>query len=158
MNHPITQTTVFTDSDILFYKGFNRFISEISKHNWFISDTGPHFDDYYYKQFGKPQGRCVNAGFLIFNKTPHWEKAINYILDRPDDSSWEHFTEQAAMHYMLNSDVDCKTLNDDYFTLSASDSFKFSVDYDINTIALRHFVGPVRHKMWQTSWKKVLGI
>jgi hypothetical protein len=158
LNHPIAETTIFTDSDILFYKGFKDFIPLINKNNWFIRDTSPHFDQYFFEQVGNPAGPFVNAGFLIFNKLPCWQRAIDFILDRPNEESWEHFTEQAAIHHMMITDTNTKMLDANYFILSASDSFKFSVDYDINTIALRHFVSPVRHKMWQTPWKKVLGV
>lgn len=155
LNHPVSGTTIFTDSDILFYPGFRRFMNTLTTNTWYIADTGPNFDAYYFKRFKQPDPPFVNAGFLIFNSTPDWDQVLNYI-DREDVSSWEHFTDQAAIHLMLRADPAAKPLDAEYFILSCTDSFRIGVDYPADRIALRHFVSPVRHKMWQTNWKKVL--
>ena len=46
----------------------------------------------------------------------------------------------------------------DQFVVGGKDGFRLSHCVDYNEISVRHFVGPVRHKMWQYSWKKILGI
>lgn len=158
LNHNIKSTTIFTDSDILFYKPFTRFLNMIRLDNWFIPDGHPHFDKYYFQKFGQPDPPYVNAGFMILNNVPDWERAIDYIFNRPDAASWEHFTEQASIHYMLQPGKFSKPLDTGYFILSLSDSFKIGNDYNPSKIALRHFVSPVRHKMWQKHWEKVLTI
>jgi hypothetical protein len=153
LNHPITTTTIFTDSDILFYKKFGDFIPTLNKQNWFIADGAPHFDRYLTDRFGAPQAPFLNAGFLIFNERPDWESAVQYILNRDDRNTWEHFTEQASIHYMFQADRNKGILDPRYFVLSGSDSFKFGMDFNPDRIAMRHFVSVVRHKMWQTDWQ-----
>ena len=157
MNHPIEGTTIFSDSDILFFNRFKFYEQELTKGNWFIPDTGPNFDSYYFEICNQPQQPFINAGLLVINKTLNWDKALNYIFNRSNaPSTWEHFTEQAAMHTMLIDEDELRCFNSEDFILSCTDSFKPAFDYNPRKIALRHFVSPVRHKMWQYSWKKVL--
>lgn len=158
MNQPVEQPTILTDSDIIFYKGFRSSLLTLTKGNWYIQDTMPHVDQYYKDQkfpFHRP---VLNAGFLLLNQYPQWNFAIDYITNRADHSTWEHFTEQAAVNWMFQNEPIADTLDPAKYILSCSDSFKFGFNYDYNAIAMRHFVGPVRHKMWQYHWKKVLGI
>ncbi|WP_276480592.1 hypothetical protein [Paraflavitalea pollutisoli] len=156
LNHPIQRTTIFTDSDMLFFPSFRNFLPVIGSGSWFMPDSYPHLDAYYFKQFGESQGPFVNAGFLIFNKRPSWEVAVDYIINRPDRTSWEHFTEQAAIHHMFKTDGHYHLLDENSFILKGSDSFKFGTDYKSEDIAVRHYVSTVRHKMWQMDWRKTL--
>jgi hypothetical protein len=156
LNHPIEGTTIFTDSDILFFNKFSSYIPTISSSNWFIADTGPHFDSTLLDKMNPNESVYVNAGFLILNEAPDWEVAVSYIANLPN-SKWEHFTEQSSIHLMLMSGKH-QTLNNADFILNCSDSFSFGIEYKPFSIAMRHYVSPVRHKMWQVNWKKILGI
>lgn len=156
LNHPIRETTIFTDSDMLFFQGFTQFLPLIQSGNWFMPDNYPHFDAYYFFRFGKALPPYLNAGFLIFNKAPSWDIAVDYILNRPDRGSWEHFTEQASIHRMFQHDGDYELLDENNFILKGTDSFKFGTDFKPENIAVRHYVSTVRHKMWQMRWRKIL--
>lgn len=156
VTHPIKTTTIFTDSDILFYPEFKRVIPSIQKGNWFIDDTGPHFDSYYMNNGYAVAAPFLNAGFLIFNDTPNWNVLLNYINDRLKDGNVEHYTDQTAFHKMVVETGLGTPLSNNLFILSCSDHFTHRVHFNVDKIALRHFVSPVRHKMWQTHWKKVL--
>jgi hypothetical protein len=159
LNHTVSPTTIFLDSDILFYKGFSIYLSIINKSNWYIQDTGPHLDKYYFTKYKENDNHFINAGFLVINESPNWGLAVDYIVNRNDkDCSWEHFTEQAAINYMIKNDSTFHPLSEEKFILSCKDSFDIYHKFDIKKIALRHYVSPVRHKMWQYPWKKILGI
>jgi hypothetical protein len=158
MTHRLSITTIFTDSDILFYQEFKKIIPLIRTGNWFMNDTGPNFDSFYCASGLAASSPYLNAGFLIFNSPPKWDILIKYIDDRMKAGNVEHYTEQTAVHKMMVETGQGKTLDENLFILNASDHFTWRVHFAIDKIALRHFVSPVRHKMWQTSWKKVLGI
>jgi hypothetical protein len=39
------------------------------------------------------------------------------------------------------------------FIIDTEDQFDFSMKYHPGDMAMRHYTGPIRHKMWQKGWK-----
>ena len=64
---------------------------------------------------------------------------------------------QTAIHIMVNNDNLFYPLDNNNFVLNGKDSFNFK-SLSIGNTAITHFVGPVRHKMWQYPLEKVLHI
>lgn len=153
LNHPIKRPTLFLDSDILFYKKAHL-LSDIVKNkanDWFLPDQtwGCFHSDYLAE--APSNTHPVNAGFLLMN---------NQILDVHEGleflkrvgHNYEYFTEQTIIHITSLSNhyipLDSKS-----FIVNTSDQFDFSYAYDRTEIAIRHYTGPVRHKMWQRNWR-----
>lgn len=152
----VNTTTLFVDSDVLFYKLFASYLPLLKSQNWFLVDEGyGYFDSFYMQKVALDIYPC-NSGLLIFNDEPEWQKAIEYLDFQKRFGRLEHWTEQTAIHIMTRGFKTMLPLDPRYFVVGGRDSFKFSFDYDPATIAIRHFVGPVRHKMWQYSWRKTL--
>lgn len=147
---------IFTDSDILFYKGFSRYKKILEQHNWYIADEGFRYFDADYITNNKTAADPLNLGFMVLNSKPHWTPVIAYIIARFNDGKLDYWTDQTACHIMAQNE-NFKTLPKQEFVVGGNDSFKFKSAADYDCIALRHFVGPVRHKMWQYPWEKVLG-
>jgi hypothetical protein len=78
-------------------------------------------------------------------------------MDKIEHSELHYWSDQTAVHILAQREQ-YKVMPADHFVVDGKDSFKLLHAFDYNKIALRHFVGPVRHKMWQYPWKKVLGI
>lgn len=157
-NHELKGTTIFCDSDILFYDGFNNYVKTLKSKNWFLADENNIYFDYEYLQLNKNCMYGVNAGFLVINSQIDWNKALLYVKNRIDKKlTIGHWTEQTAIHEVITNDITFQPLDPRKFILHGKDSFLIS-SMPIGNSALRHFVGPIRHKMWQYSWKKVLGI
>jgi len=151
----LKETTIYLEADVLVFSKFNYYLPLFNINNWYLADTGPHFDQYYLNM-GKTQMFDVNNGFAIYNHRPDIEVVYNYLVDRFKENNFEYFTPQSAMQLMIEQDSFSRFLDPRYFVVNCSDHFKIGIDHDESVMALRHFVGPVRHKMWQYSWKKVL--
>lgn len=146
-------TTIFTDSDILFYTGFNKHLSLFNKNNWYLVDEGNgYFDkDFIYENGQQP----LNLGFLVLNSKPDISGVIQYIQEKYFSGNLSYWSDQTAFH-ILAIQQKFKALPKADFVVGGHDAFTFSHSCDYTKISLRHFVGPVRHKMWQYPWRNVL--
>ena len=148
-------STIFTDSDILFYKRFADFIKTLALQNWYIIDEGfRYFDDDFLKK-NKTGSNPLNLGFMVLNSKPNWKTVIDYIVAKYKDGCLSYWTDQTACHIMAQNES-FSPLPKEEFVVGGNDSFSFRSAVDYDQIALRHFVGPIRHKMWQRSWVKTL--
>ena len=59
------------------------------------------------------------------------------------------------MHLMATQ-LGFTALPPNLFVVGGKDAFSFRDAFNYKNIALRHFVGPIRHKMWQHNWRKLL--
>jgi hypothetical protein len=149
---------IISDSDILFYKHFNEYVKRKSKLNYFLVDeTNCYFDKDFLLQHPLIE-YPFNFGLLMLNNSFNLELIFNYINERFNSGVLDYWSDQTAFQKLIMNDKSFQPLDKDLFKVGGNDSFRISHCVDYNKIALRHFVGPVRHKMWQYSWKKVLGI
>ena len=151
----IDQTTIFVDSDVLFFKPFRDFIPVLQKTSWFLPDEHyGYFDPSYVESIPFDMYPC-NLGLLIFNAAPDWSKVTGYIDEQLNHKNgimiW---TDQTAFHKLTREYNGIMPLDPRYFIVSGTDSFKIGADFNYTKIAVRHFVGPVRHKMWQIDWRQ----
>jgi hypothetical protein len=145
--------TMFIEADVLVGKKIIEYLHLFRTENFYLPDTGPHFDSKYYN-FGHRMMFDVNNGFAIFNHMPNLDLIVNYMVERLRRAEFEYFTPQGAFQLAINEDLNCTFLDPRYFVVSVSDMFKYSRDFNAETVAIRHFVGPCRHKMWQYEWSK----
>jgi hypothetical protein len=146
---------LFTDSDILFYRGFKNFTRQLSSNNWYIVDEGKGYFDPSFEL--PPNEQPLNFGFLVLNKPADWSFIVSYLSERIERGELHYWSDQTAAH-LLAQNEQFYVMPLDLFVVGGKDGFNLLHAFDYNKIALRHFVGPIRHKMWQYSWKKVLGI
>lgn len=151
-------TTLFSDSDILFFPSLREFIPALQKSNWYLVDEGNGYFDKDYIQNHIAIINPLNLGLLILNESINWQFVTNYLLTRIKQGRLEYWSDQTACHIMMGNNSRFMPLDKAYFVVGGNDSFKIRHAVNYNKIALRHFVGPVRHKMWQTDWKKVLNL
>lgn len=153
----IDRTTLFCDSDILFFPDFKNYTGCFANGNWYLPDNDRVYLDKEYLDKNIPCMFGVNSGFLVLNDPFNWNKTWEYIYDRVNKGlSIGHWSEQTAIHVVVTGSDNFFALDPRKFLAGGGDSFKLSVFWE--NLALRHFVGPVRHKMWQASWKKVLAV
>lgn len=151
------RSTLLADSDIIFYKPFGRYLKQFSSGNHYIVDESSSYFDQDYLSSHSTITHPLNLGFLLLNKKPDWTIAFAYIRQKIQEGKLHYWTDQTATHIMATSSGDFAPLDQHHFVNAGSDSFTISHHHDYRTIALRHFVGPIRHKMWQYPWKKVIG-
>lgn len=160
LNYSIKRPTLFIDSDILFYEKSNVFeilINEKPKANgWFIPDAVWGCLDSRYIAMNSQQTYQVNAGLMfVLKKFDKYKKALDFY--KVLDSKYEYFSEQTIINILLKEN-NFMTLPPKTFILDIGDQFDFSYLYKPNEIAVRHYTGPVRHKMWQKDYKWHLGL
>jgi hypothetical protein len=146
---------LFTDSDILFYSGFKNFSRQFVSNNWYIVDEGKGYFDPFFEL--PPNELPLNFGFLVLNKPVDWSFISSYLRERIESGKLHYWSDQTAVHLLAQKEH-FSIMPTELFVVGGNDSFKLLHAFDYNKIALRHFVGPVRHKMWQYSWKKFLGV
>jgi hypothetical protein len=153
--HRLNGTTIFLDSDVLFYPLFSNYLDSFESGNWYLPEPpeANNIDDDLIKHFDfKRQMYIVNAGFFIFNTTPDWHRGFEY-LDFCSQTEKEHyFLDQSALNIMYHHDLNARILDPRVFHATADDHFMLRA---LNTsgFAIRHYVGLIRHKMWQLGWK-----
>lgn len=153
-----SRTTVFTDSDILFYPSFKKYIDLINQKNWYLVDEGNgYFDNELFTEY-PVINHPFNFGLLVINEQPDLRILNEYIASRINANQLNYWSDQTGFQLMIIKNKSFEPLPKEEFKVGGNDSFRLSHCVDYNKIALRHFVGPVRHKMWQYSWKKVLSV
>lgn len=153
LNFTIVRPTVFLDSDVLFYQKavcLNNVIND-NNNGWFLPDVEWGSLDSRYTASTTPQHYQVNSGFLVLNKEiPKLSRGLEFLVSL--NGKYEYFSEQTVMHILLLEN-NFMPLDPRIFTLNSGDQFDFHYLYSRETIAIRHYTGPVRHKMWQRNWK-----
>ena len=152
LNHPISAPTIFLDSDILFYPKasiLHKLIKE-KVSGFFLPDDAWGCLDSRYKTLNGEQLYQVNSGFFLLNdEIPELKRGLDFLKSL--DSEYEYFSEQTVFHILFRENR-FVPLDPRLFVLNSADQFDFSYMYSKGSIALRHFTGPVRHKMWQRDW------
>lgn len=159
INHKVQNPTLFIDSDILFYEQASESFEKIKSENvngWYLPDQLWHCLDSRYKSENSPQMYQINSGFFLLNKElENVELGLDFIKAAKQHYEW--FTEQTFFHILLRENK-FNPFDPRIFILNSSDQFDFSYGYLKKAIAIRHYTGPVRHKMWQRDWKWQLSL
>lgn len=156
--HQFSSTTIFLDSDVLFYGWFNKYKEVVKESNWYLPEPADAFsidiaitkrNEYNQDMF------IINSGFMILNHLPPWNTGMQYLADCLSNNSVTHFSEQSAVNIVYKNDRFSKIFDPRIFHVSTVDHFKLGV-LDTSELAVRHYVGPIRYKMWQAGWKQYI--
>jgi hypothetical protein len=158
LNHTIERSTLFTDSDIIFYEKADLLKTHLDKQNagYYLPDINWGSLDSRYTDNNQPQLYQVNSGFFIVNREIEiLSEGLSYL--KKYNFEYEYFSEQTIFHalFLNNGFV---PLDPRIFIINVDDQFDFSNLCSRSNMAIRHFTGPVRHKMWQKNWKWQLAI
>lgn len=158
LNHAIKHPTLFLDADILFYKKASVFklILKEKVNGWFLPDPSWGCLDTRYKQQHSEELYQLNGGFVLMNHEPaHLSEALGFLKSL--NYTYEYFTDQTIFH-ILSRYNNFMPLDPRTFILNSADQFDFSYLHPREKMAIRHYSGPVRHKMWQKDWKWQLSL
>lgn len=158
LNHPIEEPSLFLDSDILFYHRATVLQHLINDKisGWYLPDPVWGCLDSRYKKNNPEQLYQVNSGFFFLQKEiSHLDDGIDFFKSLR--GKYEYFSEQSVFHILFRSN-NFMPLDPRIFIISSKDQFDFAYLNSRENTAIRHFTGPVRHKMWQKNWKWQLSI
>ena len=88
----------------------------------------------------------VNSGFLLLEGRLDWGPAVKRLAGRRRRPTF--LTEQTVVHLTL-SRASCRPLDPARYVLTAADRWGDRDEFAGPGIVLRHYVTPVRHKLWQ---------
>ena len=149
MSLPTNGPTLYTDSDVLFFPG----AAEIGELSQTKSVSALYQADY---QFSGDERVLVsdsekqnpaNTGFLLLFRKLDWSIALERLQMLKGEPNF--FTNQTVTHLCMHANGACP-LDPRKFVLQASDQAVYRDNYATESIAMRHYVNPVRHKFWTT--------
>ncbi|WP_392478272.1 hypothetical protein [Nostoc sp. C110] len=147
MSIPVNGTTIYTDSDILFFPGGIDLIDlskSDDKYSLYLPDCSMSLDErIIYDESEK--SNPVNGGFILFRHEFDWSFAIERLANLPEVPSY--FTEQTIVHLTMHHNHG-KALCSNKYVLNVEDQFIYPDKSASKNIALRHYVSDVRHKLW----------
>ncbi|MDZ8239550.1 MAG: hypothetical protein RMZ69_20775 [Nostoc sp. ChiQUE01a] len=147
MSIPINGTTIYTDSDILFFPGGVDLINlsnSDKKYSLYLPDCFTSLDErvlYNDSEKSNP----VNAGFILFSHELDWSFAIERLGNLQEYPTY--FTEQTIVHLTMHQNH-AEPLCSKKYVLNVEVQFIYPDKFANKNIALRHYVSDVRHKFW----------
>ncbi|MBE9001239.1 hypothetical protein IQ274_24220 [Nostoc sp. LEGE 12447] len=147
MSIPVNGTTIYTDSDILFFPGGIDLIDlskSDEKYSLYLPDCSMSLDErIIYDESEK--SNPVNGGFILFRHEFDWSFAIERLANLQEVPSY--FTEQTIVHLTMHHNHG-KPLCSNKYVLNIEDQFIYPDKSASKNIAIRHYVSDVRHKLW----------
>jgi hypothetical protein len=144
---PVQKTTIYTDSDILFFPGTTNLTNIINSEeqvSHYLPDCATKMDErVIYDEAEKLNP--VNGGFIIFKKQLNWEFALERLSKLKTLN--HYFTEQTLVHLTMHHN-NALPLCSKQYVLSVEDQFIYLDKFANREIALRHYVSDIRHKFW----------
>ena len=143
----VERPTIYVDSDVLFFTGAADLADpryQESESLFYLADCRESLDDRLLDS-REPMSPPVNSGFLVLNRQPDWSPGLE-LLDVLD-SEPNFFTEQTVVHVVMHGDR-AVPLDESKFVVGISDQFQFRDQYTRTGPALRHYVRPVRYRLW----------
>ncbi|GFE68205.1 hypothetical protein [Chroococcus sp. FPU101] len=144
---PIQKTTIYTDSDILFFPGavdLVRIINSEETFSRYLPDCATKMDErVIYNDSEKLNP--VNGGFIIFKEKPDWQFAMKRFLKLKELT--HYFTEQTLVHLTMHHNHS-QPLCTKRYVLSVDDQFIYPDQFAESNLVLRHYVSDIRHKFW----------
>jgi len=150
LGHQYTHQTLYVDSDIIFYKNIHSYLAanSLMKGLWYVPDTLGIVKDYFNKE--RESIYPLNSGLLILNSGFNSDDIFTYLQSL--NGNYSYFSEQSSFEFAFRKQG-ANLLDPRQFIIDTADQFDFNVKYHPETIAMRHYTSPVRHKMWQNGWK-----
>jgi hypothetical protein len=144
---PIQKTTIYTDSDILFFPGavdLADIVNSSDRSCRYLPDCAIKMDE---RVIYDPDEKLnpVNGGFIVFKEKPNWEFALNRLSKLSELNNY--FTEQTLVHLTMHHNNAIPLCSKKY-VLSVVDQFVCQDKFASTEIVLRHYVSDIRYKFW----------
>lgn len=153
LNYISKRPFLYCDSDIVFYPRFKEYLHLFNSrdYNYYSVDTDWCCLDQKYMSKNLLDMYQLNSGLLFVLPEFNWIPALEYLKGIAGDYC---FFDQTSIHlaFFNSSNKNVLPFDPRLFKVEMSDNFKFNMASITKILAIRHYVGPVRHKMWQKGW------
>jgi hypothetical protein len=147
MSLPGNRPALYVDSDVLFFQGAGKpetFALSKDAPAYYLADCRLSADERLFRDPAEMQ-QPVNTGVLFLNRELDWSLATRRFLELTAEPNF--FTNQTMTHLAMHANG-ARPLDPAKFVLQLDDQFIYRDRYAGRTLALRHYVNPVRHKFW----------
>ncbi len=147
MTLPLAGRALYVDSDVRFFPGASDLARQVAQGNapaYYLTDCQFSGDERLLRSPAEEQGP-VNTGALLLFKKLDWSLSIERFLELAGEPSF--FTNQTMVHLTMHANgalpFDPRT-----HLLQLDDQVSYPDRYAGPGLVFRHYVNPVRHKMW----------
>jgi hypothetical protein len=147
MSLPLERPALYIDADVLFFPGAVALADLLRNHDapaLYLRDCQVAGDE---RLLRRPAEAAdpVNTGVLFFFQKLDWSLAIERFQQLNGTPNF--FTNQTMTHLTMHANG-ALSFDPAKFVLQLDDQFQLADRYANNSIVLRHYVSPVRHKFW----------
>jgi len=147
MSLPADGPTLYTDADVLFFPQATQ-LADLSRAQsvsaFYLGDYQFSADQRLIQDATEKEGP-VNMGFLLLFRRLDWSVGLERL--KMLNGVPNFFTTQTVVHLSMHANS-ALAFDPHTFVLQADDEFIYRDRYAGNSIAVRHYVNPVRHKFW----------
>ena len=148
MNLPRERPALYVDADVLFFPGAFTLADLLRNQDapaLYLRDCQVAGDERLLRDPAEA-ANPVNTGVLFFFQKLDWSSAMERLQQL--EGAPNFFTNQTMTHLAMHANGG-RPLDPAKFVLRLDDQFQFADSYANNSIILRHYVNPVRHKFWE---------
>ena len=147
MSLPINGPALYIDSDVLFFRGASDLADLAATPKAtayyladcvFAGDTG-------LMRASAEREKPVNAGFLLFIKKLDWTLGLARFLESRTAPNF--FTTQTVVQLTMHSNQ-AQPFDPQKYVLQVDDEFCYADHHAGDSLVMRHYVNPIRHKFW----------
>jgi hypothetical protein len=147
MNLPTDSPTLYTDSDVLFFPRACE-LADLSNTQsasaLYLADHRFSGDERLIRDPSEKRNP-VNTGFVFLFRKLDWSRGLERLQTLNGEPNF--FTNQTAIHFCMHANG-AVAFDPDKFVLQEDDQFIYRDRYASRSLAIRHYVNPIRHKFW----------
>ena len=147
MSLPANAPTLYTDSDVLFFPRACELADLFKAQSvsaYYLADYQFSGDERLVRGPAERE-KPVNMGFLLLFQELDWSLGLERLQMLNDSPNF--FTTQTVVHLCMHANG-AVAFDPSKFVLQEDDQFTYRDRYADSSIAMRHYVNPVRHKFW----------
>jgi len=147
MSLPVEGPTLYVDSDVLFFPGANdliRVAEAAGASACYLADCRLSADGRLFRS-DVEKDQPVNTGVLLLFRKLDWSLGVSRFLELEGLPTF--FTNQTITHLTMHANG-AVPFDPRKYVLQLDDQFVYPDRYASDALALRHYVNPVRHKLW----------
>ena len=147
MSLPADGPTLYTDSDVFFFPEAKQ-LSELARTQsvsaFYLADYQFSGDERLIRDTSEKENPA-NMGFILLFQKLDWSLGLQRLETLIGEPNF--FTTQTVTHLCLHASR-AVALDPKKYVLQVDDQFVYRDRYAGSPIAMRHYVNPVRHKLW----------
>jgi hypothetical protein len=147
MSLPSNGPALYVDADVLFFRGATDLLllsKQSSTPAFYLGDYQFAGDDRLLRSSAEREDPA-NTGFALVFRKLDWSLALQRLAELNAPPTF--FTNQTAFHLCVHANS-AERFDPNKYVLKVDDQFIHRDLYAGESIAIRHYVNPVRHKFW----------